>query len=76
MSPFTDWATVPLVCDKKLTAQVLGISTRSIDRMLKAGTMVPQPMPSDTNRLLWSKAALKQYLDGGYTKYARSRRVA
>lgn len=74
MSPFTDWATVPLVCDRETTARVLNTSVRSIDRRLQLGTMQPAPMPRMGRRVLWSKAILQQFVDGGYQKVAVRRR--
>jgi hypothetical protein len=73
---FTDWASVPLVCDRATTAKVLGISTRAIDRELASGRMVPAPMPRRGKKWLWSKAVLQQYVDGGYQRFQMTRRRA
>jgi hypothetical protein len=71
---FTDWSAVPLVCDRKTTAKVLGISPRELDRRLANGTMQPAAMPRLGRKWAWSKATLQQYVDGGYRQYARGRR--
>lgn len=80
MSPFTDWASVPLVCNKATTARVLGISQTSITRALKLGTMQPAPMPRLAGgKWQWSKAVLQSYIDGGYQHMrvrARGRKAA
>lgn len=67
MSPFTNWADVPLVCDLSTTARILNTSRTSINRALKRGTMCPAPMPRLAGgKWLWSKQVLKSYVDGGY----------
>jgi hypothetical protein len=66
MAPFTDWASVPLVCNKTTVARVLNVSPRWIDEQLAAGTMLPAPMPRQGGKWQWSKAILQKYIDGGY----------
>lgn len=67
MAPFTNWDDVPLVVNKSTTARVLGTSVSSINRALKAGTMLPAPMPRlAAGKWQWSKQVLRSYVDGGY----------
>lgn len=70
---FTNWDSVPLVCDRKTTAKVLGISPRELDRRLADGTVQPAPMPRNGRKWSWSKAVLQKYVDGGYQQYGRGR---
>lgn len=72
--PFSEWADVPLVCNKATTARVLNMSLRTLSRELKAGTMQPAPMPGRGSRRVWSKAILQQWVDGGYQKLGARRR--
>lgn len=75
MAPFTDWAAVPLVCNITTTALILNTSRTSINRALKAGTMIPAPMPRLAGgKWQWSKKVLQQYVDGGYQAMRISRR--
>ena len=74
MASFTDWSSVPLVCDRKTTAQVLGICLRELDRRLADGTVQPAPMPRIGRKWQWSKATLQKYVDGGYLHYGKGRR--
>lgn len=69
MSAFTDWASVPLVCNKATVAKVLNVSQSSITRALQAGTMQPAPMPRTNGKWQWSKAVLQKYVDGGYQHF-------
>jgi len=77
---FTDFAQVPLVCDLKTTARVLGRSVSSIERDLADNAMTPAPMPrrrgSRGAKWQWSKAALQRYLEGGYANFNVVRRRA
>lgn len=70
MPPLCNWDTVPLVVDKATTARILNISVTSINRALKAGTMLPAPMPRITgNRWCWSREVLRKYVEGGYQSF-------
>lgn len=77
--PFTDWDSVPLVCDITTTARVLGRSRRCIYDDLADGTMLPAPLPRrhDTHggRWQWSKVALQRYLEGGYLRVVQRKRA-
>jgi hypothetical protein len=79
LTPFTDWATVPLVADITTTARVLNRSVRAINRDLAHGCMVPEPIPCVgrgrvKQRRLWSKDALQAYLGGEYLKFQSAAR--
>lgn len=76
MSAFTDWASVPLVCNITTTARVLNVSVRWVMEQLKKGTMQPRPMPRIAGgKWQWSKSVLQKYVDGGYQQMAvRTRR--
>lgn len=65
-APFTDWSTVPLVCDLATTAKVLNVSPRWIEDRLRDGVMMPAPMPRHRGKWQWSKKVLQSYVDGGY----------
>ncbi|HYC00439.1 MAG TPA: hypothetical protein VEC57_14980 [Candidatus Limnocylindrales bacterium] len=79
-TPFTSWDDVPLICHIDDVARVLQRSVTTIYREVRAGTMVPPPLPRSgrTTPLEWRKVDLQNWYEGGYAKHdapgARRRR--
>ncbi len=66
-APFTDFASVPLVCSVQDAARVLNIGASTLYRRLEAGKFVPGLMPRNRQEpWQFSKKKLQDYVEGGY----------
>lgn len=75
--PFTDWASVPLVCGVDDAARVLNKGLSTLYRKLEAGKHVPGLMPRDGQEpYQFSKKKLQDYVEGGYVNFSVVRRRA
>jgi excisionase family DNA binding protein len=54
---------------RKPAAELLGISTRTLDRLCAAGK-IPEPLRYGQRCVLYSKRALRKYLEAAETKAA------
>lgn len=76
LSPFTDWADVPLSCSIEDVARLTRKSVTTIRRQVDAHLFHPMPMPrfGKTSPMLWSKDELMREFAGGHAERTNRKR--